>query len=217
MIHTAKGPAPECLVQLAATPGSSWASVHADQKRAIRMALARDQGGLCGYCQRRIRSRSSGHELDHEMRIDHWMPRSRGGEAFQWGNLVGSCLGDDEPILTCDPAKAEARLFLCPIAGRGPDPRLFLRYLADGTVVAEDPRASADIATLNLGAPHLRRGRREALAGLRRVMSKARFSTAALATRLRQLEALQGDRLVEHAFVLAHQLRRWLRKRGIEA
>jgi hypothetical protein len=73
------------------------------------------------------------------MRIDHWSPRSSGGHDFQWSNLVGSCLGET----TCDASKAEIPLFLHPVEGFGPDPRHHLRYLADGSVAANDKRGVA--------------------------------------------------------------------------
>lgn len=206
MISATKGPTPRCLTTLAATPGADWdGSVYGEQRQEIREALARDQGTLCAYCQRRARP------AEGAMRIDHWHPRTAGGEHFQWSNLVGSCAHQG----TCDDLKGQTRLFLHPFDGHGPDPRRHLRYTGAGLVQAtdDDDRVTADIRTLGLNAFHLQRGRKAALEGLTRLLDRSGFTVTGLRAELRRCEAIAGCEAPEFAGVLAHQLRRWLRKR----
>lgn len=206
MISSRKGPAPACLTVLAATPGADWDSVHGDQKQEMRDGLVRDQGAVCAYCQRRVRP------SEQAMRIDHWHPREAGGGVFQWSNLVGSCATRG----TCDDAKHETRLFLHPVRGQGPDPRVFLRYLGSGDVIADEPRAQADLEVLNLNERALRRGRREVHEALARWIERHKPTTAELHRRIRELENPGGE-LDEFAGVRAYHLRRWARSRGVAA
>lgn len=203
MISVRKGPAPACLTVLAATPGADWDSVHGDQKQEMREGLARDQGALCAYCQRRVRT------SEQEMRIDHWHPREAGGGVFQWTNLVGSCATRG----TCDDAKHETRLFLHPARGQGPDPRTFLRYLGSGDVVADEPRARGDLQTLNLNEYALRRARREIHEALTVWIERHEPTTAELHRRIRELENPAGE-VVEFSAMRAYFLRKWARARG---
>lgn len=149
---------------------------------------------------------------DFDMRIDHWHPRTAGGEHFQWNNLIGSCTHRG----SCDDRKGETPLFLHPFRGNGPDPREFLRYHGDGSIQADDPRAAADVATLGLNARHLQRDRRSAADVLNRKLRNKGFSLKSLRDQLRAHEALAGTAAPEYASVLAYMLRRWLRKHGAE-
>lgn len=203
MISAPKGPAPVCLTTLAATPNADWDSVHGDQKQAVRDALVRDQGALCAYCQRRV------HATEAAMRIDHWHSRSAGGGIFEWNNLIGSCADKR----TCDAAKHEEHLFLNPVRDRGPDPRRFLRYLGDGSISAEDPRAQADLRILRLNERHLVRARRQLLDALREWIRRHEPTIAELQRQIASLETPTGE-APEHATTRAYHLRRWLRARG---
>lgn len=200
MITASKGPTPRCLIALAATPGATWDSVHSDQKAEIRKGLARDQGTLCAYCQRRSPP------AEGSMRIDHWHSRSDGGAQFEWSNLVGSCASSQ----TCDIHKANARLFLHPY--RAPAPRDLLRYTRDGRAQSDDTRVEDDIKALNLNAPELVRARKAALDALIEDLNKHEFRRPTLRARLRGFEILSGAVAPEHAGVLAARIRQWIRR-----
>lgn len=203
MITAIKGPRPRCLIELAATPGATWDSVHRDQKAKIREGLAHDQGLLCAYCQRRSRP------AETSMRIDHWHARSDGGNHFEWCNLVGSCVSSG----TCDVRKGDAPLFLHPYISP-PAPRDLLGYTRDGRVFASngDERVARDITVLNLNAPDLVRARKAAFDGLIKYCTKHRFQTKILRAQLRQCQDLSGTEAPEYAGALAARIVQWLRK-----
>lgn len=194
MIRYVKGPAPQELGEVAATPGADWAGgFHG--RASVREALVRDQRGLCAYCQRRIKP-------DESMHIEHWIPRSdpdQGREAqFRWSNLLGVCPGvtedwddrDRTRVRHCDTSRGDTRLFLQPVEGPGPDPRTHLVYNANGVISArnDDARVTKDIETLNLSASILERGRAQALDGFRRLAAQQNYDAGYLKRRLTDYE-----------------------------
>ena len=70
-------------------------------KAALREVMYREQGGLCAYCERRVRE---GHPAPP---IDHWRPLSLNHDvALHWKNLHVSCVTTG----TCDDAKGDRPL-----------------------------------------------------------------------------------------------------------
>ncbi len=211
MIRYSKGPEPKALVEWRATPGVTWESV---TSRALHDELLRDQGDLCAYCQRRIRSGPS-------MHVEHWRARStHDADQLRWKNLLGVCSGASGGERHCDASRGNAALFLHPVDGEGPSPIDALRYRDDGSVVPEhDAPAQSSIATdlslLRLDCESLRRSRKAVLDALRERLKRKGFTP-------REVRALYGghsqsaqrDR-PEHAEVVRHVLARWARKRDI--
>lgn len=99
-----KGAEPGCLEVLRNTFGADWGSVHADQKREIRLASFREQHGLCVYCCQRLPGVDEARPAAR-IRIEHWAPRSStancstpppsGSGHFDWPNLFAACPGDN--------------------------------------------------------------------------------------------------------------------------
>jgi uncharacterized protein (TIGR02646 family) len=207
-----KGKAPTCLATLQSTPGASWeGSVCGNQRQEIREHLADDQGELCVYCLRRARP------TEAEMRIDHFVPRARGGPHFAWNNLLGACTGlgsDAEGTYeTCDRKKKDQPLTLLdPREPNVGDPSLLLRYHADGRIHSEDPRAADDVErVLNLNAPHLTRARKAVLDGLRLWMGARKPDKAGLRAKIQAFQQLRGSSAPEFSVVHVYHLQRWLR------
>ena len=222
MIRYAKGPAPRCLTTLTATPNTSWSSVHGDQRTEIRQCLLRDQASICAYCQRRIGDSPS-------MKIEHWEARNpgqtqvQGGPHFKWSNLLGVCdgIGPLAPSvhhgapprreLHCDTSRGNAALFLHPVIGHHHDPRTHLIYKGDGRVDAADADESA-IATLNLNAHHLCRGRKAALDALTIRLKRLGWGPGTLSAELKAIAIKPGTTAPEHAEFLRYHLERWLKR-----
>jgi len=223
MIRYHKGPAPRRLTDLAATPGSSWDALGAEDRNVIREALVRDQGALCAYCQRRIRTDRADTTGAVQMKIEHWIPRSESAEHhFRWTNLLGVCMGttaavdsaEPGPVRHCDTSRGNARLFLHPVAGQGPDPRAHVRYTGAGRIEADpaDERVASDLRALNLNAAPLRRGREAVLDGIHRRLASLTRPQEVLAE-LRRLarahEINSGVTAPEHAELVRY----WVAKR----
>lgn len=169
MLTVEKGPEPRSLAAYRSTPGARWDAISGAVKGEMRASLAAEQRGLCAYCQRRIRPDDLADGVP-TMQVEHWVARAAAeGAALElvWSNLLGVCRGRSGDQRHCDAARADAPLSLCPIVGRGLAPRDHLRYLGDGRVASDHPDAARDLVVLNLDAPNLRRGRREALDAVR--------------------------------------------------
>jgi hypothetical protein len=74
------------------------------QKDEVKLALIKDQGGLCAYCGRGISPETA--------TIEHWEPRSAAPQrTFDWRNLLAVCEGDrglaEGDTACCDKARAE--------------------------------------------------------------------------------------------------------------
>ena len=172
------------LTALAATPGMTWDGLGAEDRRPIRLALVRDQGALCAYCQRRIEASDDPATGRNQMTIEHWIPRSESAaHHFTWSNLLGVCRGTSAaiagarsagPARHCDVSRGNRKLSLHPVKGQGLDPRDHLRYTKAGRIesAAGDERVEADIRTLNLNAWQLVRRSRDG-AGRRVEASRA--------------------------------------------
>lgn len=214
MLEHSKGKEPRCLKTWQATPGADWSSLHGDDKQTIREAVCRDQGGLCAYCERRIKA------IDGSTFIEHWHPRSTGERALLWRNLLGVCSGKTGDVCHCDKARQpNSLLFLNPVAGEGPNPRSHLRYLSSGRI---EPREGAPAEVrrdidehLNLNAPPLIRHRKVILEELVVRLERAQFSPSALKRELELHTLRAGAKLPEQAEAVRYQIERWLRKKQV--
>lgn len=210
MLRYSKGAEPSCLRTMQTTPGGGYASLGRIDRDAIRPALVRDQAALCAYCERRINAD------DGEMKIEHWQAQSTGQQQLGWPNMLGVCSGitlvGGKRISQCDDHRRNRRLFLHPIEGRGPNPRDFLRYTADGQLRTEDARAGQDIAFLNLDNDLLRRNRAAVYDQLHASLARKGFPRAEIERKLRACEIQPGTLAPAYAEFTRYHLLRWLRR-----
>lgn len=211
MIRITKGPEPRQLIELRAsenrTPQPRLDQVASSGlKQVLREATSRDQGGICCYCQTRIKPQVAG------MKIEHFEPQSspRGADMrLDWQNLHGACLGNEgrsPSSQSCDTHKGSRTCSLDPLHVRDSD----FSYTARGRIRHPDQAAVDDI--LNLNARHLQRGRRQALDALSNRLRRSGYSRAALRRELDACTDATAGMLPPFAGLLAHYLRRKLRQ-----
>lgn len=94
MIKITKGREPAEWTEEKNTPGITFETAHKD---ALRLALLEEQGGLCGYCMRRV-TFEVGTLTD--TRIEHLKPRTQSlaegkpEETLAYDNMILCCNGD---------------------------------------------------------------------------------------------------------------------------
>ena len=226
MICYAKGPPPARLTALTTTPEMTWAGLGTADRDPIRIALVRDQGGLCAYCQRRIATDTDPTTGLSRMKIEHWIPRSASAaHHFTWSNLLGVCTGGSQESSNvllgqnaqhCDASRGDRPLWLHPVEGQGPDPRAHLQYTKGGEVKAAsgNARVEDDIHTLNLNTWRLRRGRAAVFETVWKHLERSGFTTSELRRIAHLHRIVAGASVPEHAeFVRYHVLKK-LRTRG---
>lgn len=180
-------------------------------KEKAQDAILRDQGGLCCYCTARI-SRA-------DMKVEHYLCQDlHGDQDCAWDNLFGACQGGTgcEPAEQhCDTRKGNAALTIHPAGNIEP----FLRYLADGRIVASNPAYQHDLdETLNLNVEKLRRARIGVLEGLVDALTRDRTGEWRCERLREELErwTARDDAGDFRAFcqVAAEFLRKQLKRRG---
>ncbi len=212
MLEFSKGRPPRCLTKYQTTRSANWETVTGADKQELRTAACGEQGFLCVYCERRIRAE------EESAFIEHWIPRSTGEGIFTWSNLLAVCRGEVGGTRHCDRSRpANTRLCLQPVRGLGPSPERYLRYRADGEIVAAKAapaEVERDVAIyLNLNAPHLKRARAAVYDALREALDAEGFSTGAIRRELKRHTIKPGSRLPEQTGIARYQLERWLRKK----
>lgn len=127
-------------------------------KDELRLALVREQRGLCCYCMGRI------HNGPATMKIEHWRCQARHpGEQLNYRNLLGACLGGHgQPahLQHCDTRKADGDLQWNPS-----DPAHHIetrvRYELDGSIRANDAAFNDQLdQVLNLNFARLKNNRK---------------------------------------------------------
>jgi uncharacterized protein (TIGR02646 family) len=233
MLRYRKGPSPKNLSLLQASPGMVFDGLGAADRDPIRAALVRDQGALCAYCQRRIRSEPDPSTGLSPMKIEHWaaqtpgeaQPPASAGAAYalQWTNLLGVCHGgapgvpgppDDSSEQHCDVSRGNQPLFLHPVEGQGPDPRQHLSYTAGGNVRAKDPRAAEDLRVLNLNAAKLTRAREDVYSQLSSQLRRRGFTVGELRRLHARHVVTPGVAAPAYAEFVRYHLERKLRAKG---
>ena len=129
-----------------------------DDKDGLRLALVRDQRGLCCYCMSRVEATGAA------MKIEHWRCQSRHANLeLVYSNLLAACLGghgQPEDKQHCDTRKGEQDLKFNPA---DPDHRIErrIRFEMDGTIASDDTEFDVQLnEVLNLNLP-LHKNRRE--------------------------------------------------------
>lgn len=130
------------------------------EKDDLRIALVRDQQGLCCYCMSRIESTGAA------MKIEHWRCQARHEDLeLTYSNLLAACLGGHGQPMNkqhCDTRKGDQDLKFNPADwNHRIDQRI--RFEMDGTIASDDSEFNTQLnEVLNLNLP-LHKNRRESV------------------------------------------------------
>jgi uncharacterized protein (TIGR02646 family) len=150
-----KGPEPRSLVAHRANTNSNYGNY--DEKDDLRVALTRDQQGLCCYCMNRIKA------TREAMKIEHWRSQSGNRDLeLSYSNLLGACLGGHgQPVdkQHCDTRKGNQDLKFNP-ANVEHQIEQQIRFEMNGTILSIDADFNRQINdVLNLNLPLLKNRR----------------------------------------------------------
>lgn len=185
MRHITKGREPESLTRYRTTAGACYDDYA--EKDDVRRALLREQGHICCYCMQRIsvdKMRIEHWEPQHG-------EEGASERDLTYANLLGACPGGERSTEERREQRDRPKAFLYKPAGRSTeepvhayhhcdvhkgntpltvhpaDPvkncELFIRYLPDGEITAEDAIRRDLHETLNLNLGWLKRNRKKVL------------------------------------------------------
>lgn len=211
-----KGVEPSCLTRHRQQPNADYANYTSDidpvtskkipntGKDALRMALVREQHGLCCYCQTRIRPN------EDEMKIEHWQSQTDfPNRQLNYSNMLGACLGGEgrpKKDQHCDTRKGGSVLCFSVSDLAHPIERK-VRFLGQGHIESDDPKIKAALNdVLNLNWPRLVSNRKAVLDAFRQRLEKGDFNAV---RELSKWNGTQAGDLPEFAQVMVF----WLEKR----
>lgn len=184
-------------------------------KQDVRDQLVREQGGLCCYCQSRIRPTEDG------MKIEHWQsksPQKYPGRQLDYTNMLGACYGGQKknkkcPPEThhCDTLKDDSDLCFCLTDAAHPiEPRI--KFLGDGRIQSNDSDIERDInVVLNLNLDNLKNNRKAVLTAFQqRLTAGAQLDVT---KELPKWDGSKNEELPEYAQVVVY----WLNKKQARA
>lgn len=221
MVVIKKGSPPRSLVEFQQKEGASYDSVDFPRED-VRLALLREQGGLCAYCMARI--------TEDNIQIEHWVPQK--GEyyaglytqeecsrlAIDYQNMLGVCPGGGGrayKFTTCDEHRKNLQIKI--------DPRRqwmvnSLQYKRDGTITSTYKDLAHDISvTLNLNEAMLADNRKRAWnACIRDMQRRCKTGTWTKAMIRKQIaryeERDENGNRIPYAGIVLYWLRKYLQK-----
>lgn len=200
-----KGPEPSFLLEYRLTTGEPRPCLEAVDcpKDELRAELVRRQGGLCCYCQGRIKPTRK------KTRIEHFRAQSTHPHLdLSWANLWGACQGGQHPLTHCDVHKGHRACDLDPSTVRDED----FSYAADGTIRHADSALSAQLEeVLNLNTGPLKQARRKAVQGfIEGIKREGAWPRSFLERELDRLDTPGKRGLRPYVGALQHALRKRL-------
>ncbi|HIJ83351.1 MAG: TIGR02646 family protein [Magnetococcales bacterium] len=124
--------------------GMGYGQLHSDVKKSLHTSLIQEQGGLCCYCECRVRQEGS--------HIEHFCPQQTfPGMGLKYDNLHASCQRELQPgePLHCGHGKAnwfDQDLLVSPL---DPGCEARFKFTAIGKMVAADPEDVAARETID--------------------------------------------------------------------
>lgn len=214
MIKIDKGREPAEWTEQRNTPGITYETARKD---ALRQALLEEQGGLCGYCMRRVIF-VPGKVTD--TRIEHLKPRTlslaqgKPEETLAYSNMILCCNGniDGSKSFHCDVSKDETEIHFRPFDATA---IATISYSSgDGSIKSSNAVYDKDLnEVLNLNHPRLKANRRAVLIGLATEMGKNTWSKSEIQHKLTYYRSrTSGGQLHEYCGVVVWYLSKKLRQ-----
>jgi uncharacterized protein (TIGR02646 family) len=214
MIKITKGKEPAEWTEERNTPGITYETAHKD---ALRLALLDEQGGLCGYCMRRV-SFAAGTLTD--TRIEHLKPRTlslaegRPEETLAFGNMILCCNGDIDGSknMHCDASKGEKEIHFTPFDAAA---IATIAYSSkDGSIKSSNEVYDSDLNNiLNLNHPRLAANRLAVIKGLVKEMGRKTWKKSDIAHKISYYsERTAKGQLHEYCGVVIWYLNKKLRQ-----
>lgn len=180
----------------------------------VRRALWDEQGGMCAYCERRLRNVD---RPDHATRIEHFHPQGSSGWGYHcalcsdstdnqsapvsWGNLLLCCDGNERAgqEFTCDKSKGSTDICAIFRNPKSSAPPLLVEIdrAGRGVAVQSMPIGSQRVVDeiLNLNSASLVQTRKKILSSLAREINKKRSQKKGLSKKARKQLASRVQKL----------------------
>lgn len=214
MIKITKGKEPVEWTEERNTPGITYETAHKD---ALRQALLEEQGGLCGYCMRRV-SFVTG--ITTDTRIEHLKPRTismaegKIEETLAYSNMILCCNGDIDGSKNfhCDASKGEREIHFKPFDAAA---IATISYSSkDGSIKSSNKSYDNDLNdVLNLNHPRLAANRLAVIKGLVKEMGRKTWKKKDIARKLKYYYTRTAEgQLHEYCGVVIWYLNKKLRQ-----
>ncbi len=213
MIKITKGKEPAEWTIIKNTPGIDYENA---DKTALRQALFEEQGGICGYCMRRIKY-VAGEVTD--TRIEHLKPRAlsieqgKPEETLSYANMILCCNGDigNNNNAHCDRRKGEREISFTPFDDA------FINTISyssrDGRIRSSNRQYDEEFNTiLNLNHPLLAANRHKVLEGLVSALGKGQWKRAEIEQKLKIYRSKTNGEYREYCGVVIWYLTKKLRQ-----
>lgn len=162
MKHIEKKAPPESLETYKQEENAAFKRLPSPIKKALKLQLIDEQGGLCCYCGNRITYETSN--------IEHFKPKDDSlfpELQLEYSNLFSSCLGgqidrqtNSRFPLSCDAKKNNSIIDVCPT---DPDCEEQFMYDDDGNIYGCSDKARTAIAVLGLNNEVIKNRRKAAI------------------------------------------------------
>ncbi len=213
MIKITKGKEPAEWTKIKNTPGIDYENA---DKTALRQALFEEQGGLCGYCMRRMKY-VAGEVTD--TRIEHLRPRAlslnqgRPEETLLYANMILCCNGDidNDSNTHCDRRKGGQGISFTPFDDA------FINTISyssgDGRIKSSNRQYDEEFNTiLNLNHPRLAANRHKVLKGLVSALGKGHWKKAEIKHKMDIYSSKTNGEYQEYCGVVVWYLTKKLRQ-----
>lgn len=181
---------PRSLRTYRSTPQAAYDSCN---KADIREALLEEQGHLCAYCLRRIKSKTTD--------IEHYLAQSNDPKLkLNYRNMLGVCnVSEGKPSHQqhCDKSRGNQILTINPL---DENCEKEVKYGSDGKIYSDNEQINDDLhKTLNLNLPRMMKSREKAVEAVRNALNKKYNKTwrkSDLNTEIKRLKSREDGKFV---------------------
>jgi uncharacterized protein (TIGR02646 family) len=161
MKHILKGNAPQSLLEYKRTPDATYDGF--SSKNDVRIALIKEQKGLCAYCNGRISNEWNSILNKPKTGIEHYKSQEEHPHLqLEYGNMLGVCNGvstdSNSAVQHCDTSRGSKALTIDPLSISC---EKSIKYASDGRILSDEATIQFDLnEILNLNQPLILRNRK---------------------------------------------------------